>query len=168
MREISRSFAMVGAAIALIAAAGCSQGPQSGTAAAVDEDSPQYRAFEYRHGLMHVIGFKVGPLRGMAQGKVPVDEALFKQNADDLAAVSGMIVEGFPEGSGDIPDSRALPAIWSDWDDFVSKAQDLHTAAEALADAADSGGFAAAKDRVQAVGDSCGGCHRQYREEEDE
>jgi cytochrome c556 len=40
---------------------------------------------------------------------------------------------------------------------------ELQTAAESLASAAQQNGFEAAKGMVQAVGQTCGGCHRPYR-----
>lgn len=125
-------------------------------------DTPQGNAYEYRDGLMHVLSYKLGPLGAMARGEMPVDENEFVQYANDLATASGWVVEGFmPEGA--VPQSRALPAIWQNWDDFMDKAQALQDAANAVAEAANSGGFEAAQPMVQSIGMSCGGCHRTYR-----
>jgi cytochrome c556 len=164
-----QAFKLISAVCMIAALAACSQanGPQPGAAAAVDEDSPAYRAFEYRHGLMHVIGPKAATLRGMAKGDIPPDDARFRKAASDLAALSTMLLEGFPEGSGGVTGSRALPDIWNNWDDFQAKARDFETAAAALADAALTGGFAGGQGSVQAVADACGGCHRTYRADED-
>jgi cytochrome c556 len=52
--------------------------------------------------------------------------------------------------------------------DFQQKAADLQSAAQALADAATQNGFEAAKGMVQAVGTSCGACHRPYRRRQEE
>jgi cytochrome c556 len=52
--------------------------------------------------------------------------------------------------------------------DFQQKAADLQNAAQALADAASQNGFEAAKGMVQAVGQSCVGCHRPYRRRQEE
>jgi cytochrome c556 len=73
-----------------------------------------------------------------------------------------MIPEGFIPNSA-IEGSAALPEIWTNNADFQAKAMDLHTAAQALATAAQSQGFEAAKGMVQQVGGTCGGCHRPYR-----
>lgn len=161
----------IGAVCAIAALSACSQanGPATtGAAAAVDEDSPAYRAYEYRHGLMHVIGAKNAVLRGMARGDIPPDDAHFRKAASDLAALSTMVAEGFPEGSGDVQGSRALPAIWSNPDDFAAKIQEFEKAATDVADAAATGGFAGGKDSVKAVGDACGDCHRDFRAKEDD
>ena len=152
-------IASIGAVAALgLTVAGC----QGGGDAEMD-DSPEAQAFRYRQAVMRVIAQKMMPLGGMARGDVEVDEELFEKSATDLATVAGMTTEGFmPQG---IPaGSRSVPAIWDNWSDFEAKAQDFQQAAQALADAATSGGFAAAQSLVQPVAQTCGGCHRTYRE----
>jgi len=146
----------------------CSPAPEGagGATAAVDEESPAYQAYEYRHSLMTLVGNRFGIVRGMAQGQVPVDNARFTKAALDLATLSTMAREGFPEGSGGVPGSRALADIWNNAADFENKLQDFEAAASALADLAESGGFAAAQSSVDALAQSCGGCHRPYRAEE--
>jgi cytochrome c556 len=62
-----------------------------------------------------------------------------------------------------IAESRSKPEIWSNWDDFVAKSEALTSAASALVEAAESGGFAAGRPLVRGVRESCGGCHRPYR-----
>jgi cytochrome c556 len=157
------------ALISVCALAACSQSPEGGSgqmAAAVDEDSPEYRAYQYRDGLMHVIGNRAGIVRGMAGGNVPVDNARFVKAATDLAALATMVRDGFPAGSGSVAGSRSLPDIWTNAADFENKIQDFEAATVALADLAQSGGFAAAQASVEAVAQSCGGCHRPYRADE--
>lgn len=68
----------------------------------------------------------------------------------------------FPEGSI-VGDSKALPAIWENWDAFVAIAktgEDAATAGLAAAEAGDAAGYAAA---LQAIGATCGQCHQQFR-----
>lgn len=68
----------------------------------------------------------------------------------------------FPEGSI-VGDSKALPAIWDNWDAFVAIAktgEDAATAGLAAAEAGDAAGYAAA---LQALGATCGACHQQFR-----
>jgi cytochrome c556 len=78
-----------------------------------------------------------------------------------------MIVEGFIPNSA-VEGSAALPEVWTNMADFQQKAADFQNAAQALADAANQNGFEAAKGMVQAVGQSCGGCHRPYRRRQEE
>lgn len=68
----------------------------------------------------------------------------------------------FPEGSI-VGDSKALPAIWDNWDAFVAIAktgEDAATAGLAAAEAGDAAGYAAA---LQVLGATCGACHQQFR-----
>jgi cytochrome c556 len=134
------------------------QGPGS----AAQEDTPEMAAFHYREGLMTAIAWKVGRLRGMAQGEIPTDEATFAKDARDVAVMASMIPEGFIANSA-VEGSAALPEVWTNMADFKQKAMDLQNAAQGLADAATANGFEASKGMVQAVGQSCGGCHRPYR-----
>jgi len=136
----------------------------SGTpaASAPAEETPESAAFAYRSAVMNSIAYKVAQARGMAMGEIPVDEAAFQKHARDVAALAGMIVEGFIPNSA-VEGSAALPDVWTNMADFEQKATDLQTAAQSLADAAAANGFEAAKGMVQAVGQTCGGCHRPYR-----
>src|SRR5258706_14620952 len=141
-------------------------GQKAPAGAAALPDTPEAAAFNYRDGLMKAVQWKVGKLRGMAQGEVTVDEAFFKKTAHDVATLAGMTPEGFIPNSI-VPGSAAPPEIWMNFPDFTQKAADLRTAAQALADAADQNGFEASKGLVDAVGKSCGGCHRPYRKRQE-
>ena len=170
MRNVTTLVTLGATALFLLTGAGCSQATDEPAAAAAgpgaDEDSPEFAALQYRQGLMHVLAFKAGPVRNMADGTIPVDEALFVQSAADLAAAAGMITEGFVDGSSseELPGSGGLPDIWSNWDDFMTKAAALEDAANEVSRLAAQGGFAAAQDAANELGANCGGCHRPYRQ----
>jgi cytochrome c556 len=116
---------------------------------------------------MRTIAYKVAAARAMAQGEAPVDEALFVKHARDVATLASMIPEGFIPNSA-VEGSAALPDVWTNMADFQQKAADLQNAAQSLADAAAANGFEAAKGMVQAVGQTCGACHRPYRRRQEE
>jgi cytochrome c556 len=137
------------------------------TAQAPADDTPEGAAFQYRQAVMRSIAYKVAQARGMAQGEIPVDAALFTKHARDTATLASMITEGFIPNSA-VAGSAALPEIWTNMADFQQKAADLQNAAQSLADAAAANGFEAAKGMVQAVGQTCGGCHRPYRRRQEE
>jgi cytochrome c556 len=158
--------------VAALAIAACGSGSQGGApAATLDTESPEYAAMEYRQGLMHVIAYKAGRVRGMADGDIPVDEAEFLKAAHDLAAAAGMLDEAFPEGSDSVSlagASNALPDIWSDWSTFLERRSQLQTATQTVASQAQAGGFAAAQAAAaEQIGAACGACHRSYRQRED-
>ena len=167
MRDFRTAFAMLTAVV--FVAAGCSQAPEGG-AAAGNEDSPEAAAMRYRQGLMQVQAFKLGVLRDMADGVTDADADVFAEYAADLAAVTGMLLDGFDglEGSSTnaLSGTRALPDIWSNWDDFVQKQSDLESAAEEVAAAASAPGFDVGPDSAAPLGPTCGGCHRVYRQQQ--
>lgn len=68
----------------------------------------------------------------------------------------------FPEGSI-TADSKALPVIWEQWEEFVAIAEAGQAAAQqglTAAEAGDAAGYAAA---LQTIGGTCGQCHTQFR-----
>ncbi len=58
--------------------------------------------------------------------------------------------------------SEALPAVWEDWDGFTAKADELGSAADALASGLDSGD-PDWKGAFQGVSDACKACHQDFR-----
>lgn len=174
MNQRLTRFAAIAAPLLAIGA--CGQAPDGGAgapsaAANIDVESAEYAALEYRHGLMHVIAFKAGKLRSMADGEIPVDEAVFLKSATDLAAAARMLDEAFPEGTDSetfAGVSHALPDIWSDWNTFIEKRSTLQSVSQTVAAQAQAGGFAAAQAAAaEQIGPACGGCHRPYRQRED-
>ncbi|MDX1563343.1 MAG: cytochrome c [Gammaproteobacteria bacterium] len=134
----------------------------------VDTDSPEWRAFEMRQGVMHIAEQKVLQIRAMANGEEPMDEAVFAKATADLAAVAGMMLDGF-ETQVIVAESRAEPAIFDNWADAEAKAAELQAAATQLAEAAATGGFAAAEGLVQGATQNCSkSCHSSYRGPEQE
>ena len=160
MNKVSTRLSFAAALLLPLMLASCGGG------AAPEDDSPEAQAFHYREGLMTVIAYEVGHLRGMASGDMPMDEAAFTKGTKDLVTLAGMITQGFIPNSA-VEGSAALPEIWMNWDDFQQKAADLQMAAQALADSASQDGVDAAKGLIQPVGQACGGCHRPYRRREE-
>jgi cytochrome c556 len=146
----------IAASVALIALAGC-----GGGAPAVD-DSPEGQAYVYRQAVMDLVAAKMGTVGGMARGDIPDDQAAFTKAAADLVTLTGMMAEGF-QTEGIVAASRAKPDIWANMSDFAQKAQDTVDAVTAVANAAQSGDFAGAKELAGNIGGTCGACHRPYR-----
>lgn len=147
--------------LALVASCG-------GTGGADDiGETPEGEAFLYRDAVMQIAEYKAGRLAGMAREEIPLDEEVFVKSAQDLAAVSDMVVEGFmPEGI--VEPSRATSDIWDNWSDFEAKAQAFQDQAAMLAETAEQEGFEAARGLVQDTLSTCGDCHRPYRASEAE
>ena len=156
---MKRLFATLLGAVLVAGLASCGVG---GPAQAPADESPEGQAVQYRQSLMRAIAYKVAAVRAMASGEVPADEAKFRKDTADVAALAGMLPEGFIPSSSATA-SNANPEVWTNTADFRQKAADLKTAADALAATAASQGFEAAKGMVQAAGSTCGACHRPYR-----
>ena len=170
MKPATRAAAFC-AAIALFAVSGCgggSDGSADGDMAAVDEDSPEFAAMQFRQGLMHVLGYKIATLRDMAEGAIEPDDAVFVKYAADLATAAGMLLEGFEgmeaSSTDALPGSGAFPDVWSNWDDFTQKAAELRAAADEVNAAANAPGFTVTADSAEPLGPVCGNCHRPYRQ----
>ncbi len=114
---------------------------------------------------MKLLGQNMGVLGGMAQGKINYDAAAAQAAADALVE-NAMIADmaNFPEGSDSdsIATSRALPAIWTNFDDFTAKAEAFSVAATGMRAAAGQS-LEALQGAMGALGGSCGGCHETYR-----
>lgn len=145
-----------GTMLAALAACGGGGGPS------YDPDSPEGSAYIYRHAVMELASAKATILLEMAREERELDEAAFVEAAGDLAALAGMMIDGF-ENETLVAESRTDPSVWENWDDFESKMNDLVTAAAGLAEAAETGGFAAAQGLVSETTQNCGACHRPYR-----
>lgn len=59
--------------------------------------------------------------------------------------------------------SDARPEIWEEWGRFEDGFYDLEQRIDTLIDAANAEEYRAAAKALSEVGDSCKGCHRQYR-----
>ena len=68
----------------------------------------------------------------------------------------------FPEGSL-VGDTKALPAIWENWDEFTAIVETGRAAAESGLAAAEAGDAAAYAEAVKTIGGTCGQCHQQFR-----
>jgi len=130
----------------------------------VEDDSPAGQAFAYRHSIMTLAASKMATIGGMAREEIPLDETVFVKATQDLAALAGMSLDGFEMNQEIAAGSRALPEIWSNWNDFQQKNSDFVQATQGLADAATRGGFETAQGLVQGTAGTCGGCHRTYRQ----
>ena len=68
----------------------------------------------------------------------------------------------FPEGSI-VGDSKALPAIWENWEEFnaiIEAGQQAATDGLVAAETGDAAAYAAA---LKTIGGTCGQCHQQFR-----
>lgn len=108
--------------------------------------------------LMKSFGGAAKTLGDFAGGKAAFDAAAAEAAKATLVAGSADIHVKF-EKAGVDPASESKPEIWTNWDDFVKKANDLNAAATAL-DASTLEGVQAG---MGAIGGACKACHTAYR-----
>ncbi|NRB33907.1 MAG: cytochrome c [Rhodobacteraceae bacterium] len=118
-----------------------------------------------RQGQFNIIALNLGVLGGMARGNIDYDADRAQAAADSLAGIAmvdpaALWVEGSDNIS--IDGTRALPAIWDNFDDFASKWGAYVTAANAMQAAAGTG-LEAIGPALGALGGTCGACHDLYR-----
>ena len=106
----------------------------------------------------------LGPLFGMAQGKIPFDAKIVARNAEYLNVLDKMAWDGFAESTKDVK-SRALPVIWAEPDKFKAAQEHFQSAVSDLVAASKSGDEGKMKAAIGAVGKSCGACHDHFRAE---
>lgn len=97
-------------------------------------------------------------LGAMAKGNASYDAQKAEGAKSILIDVASEIPALFESQAID-PVSEALPAIWEDFEDFTSKAEQMKIAADAL----DVSSAEAISAGIRSLGRSCGGCHRSYR-----
>jgi cytochrome c556 len=118
-----------------------------------------------RQAAMTLQGKYMGPMGGMAQGKIPYNAAVVQRNAGFLEALSKMPWDGFDPNTKGVK-SAALPAIWEKSDEFKKAAENFENEATKLAQISKSGDEAAVKAQIGATGKACGACHEKFREKQ--
>ncbi len=141
----------------------------AGVPAVAQEMSAAERAHQLRNSHMSLYSANLGPLVGMARGEVEYDAETAALHAGNIAAYAAVdLTPLWIEGSSseELEDSRALPSIWENLEDVAAYQQSLEEAALAAAEAAPEGqeAFVAA---FREVGQTCGGCHEDYRQPDD-
>ncbi|MBP1804325.1 c-type cytochrome [Rubellimicrobium aerolatum] len=139
------------------------------TSALAQDQSPEQTALEIRQGHMLNYAANLGVVGGMARGDREYDAAAAQVAADNLLHLASINQSYYwPEGTSnaDMEESRALPAIWENMADFDAKQETLLQAVTALQAAAGTD-LATLQGAMGAVGQSCGGCHEDYRESDE-
>ncbi len=111
-----------------------------------------------RQALMKTVGMNSKILGDMAGGKTAFDAAGAAAAKAALAAAAADIAAKFETQATD-PATEAKPEIWTNWEDFVTKATALKTAAEGL----DASSLDSVKAGMGVIGGTCKACHTAYR-----
>jgi len=160
--RIPGSIALGLACTALVACGGGDAGGSGEAGGGSGAGSAAQQAFEERDAYMHQLGDAILVLNEMASEERPADDAAFLASAQAIARLAPDMLTMF-ENQTIVAESRTKPEVFANWADFTTKHGALVTAANALAEAASTGGFAAGRGLVAPLRDTCGGCHRPYR-----
>ena len=132
-----------------------------------EKDDPNLDLIEARQGEMTLRSFYLGPLVGMAKGELPYDAELATKLASDLKLLGSLDM-----GRAWAPDTdktkypdetTALGKIWSTYPEIAEYGEKYDTAVDALANSAGKG-LNKLRANIGDVGDSCKGCHDEFRE----
>jgi cytochrome c556 len=123
-------------------------------------------AVQFRQALLQLVRSNLGPLGGMARGRVPYDVEVMKTNGERLEQLALMLPDYFETDTrGFSVESDALPKLWDNKDDFLSKANDLTIAAKALQVAAETGDETKYRAAIGKVSSTCKACHDSYKKD---
>ena len=111
-----------------------------------------------RSKLMQNIRLEFSVLGRMSREKIEFDESLATSARLNLLRFAASTPAIFEDDDLSI-NSEALPAIWENWDDFVSKSEDLEFALEGV----DTSTLIDLRASLGNVGAACGSCHQKYR-----
>ena len=117
----------------------------------------------YHQSAMTMMGWNFGALGEMVKGKTAWDATQFALHAERLAQIAPQTLEGFPKGSDKGAKTDAKPGIWTNFDDFKAKDDDLIKQAKTLAETAHSGDKAAMLAQFKKTAEACKACHKKYR-----
>lgn len=123
-------------------------------------------AIKARQSHMQLYAHNLGILGSMAQDKAPYDAAAASAAANNLATLVTLNQSSYwPMGSaaGEVDGTRALPAMWADFEGVMAKAGDLGAAVTAMQAAAGTD-LDSLKGAMGALGGACGACHQSYRQ----
>jgi cytochrome c556 len=119
-------------------------------------------SIKYRRGVYAVIGWNFGSMAAMTQGKKPYDASVFARQAEIVAFMSKLPLEGFTPGS-DVGETKAKPEIWLEMDDFRAKLEKMQSEVAKLAEVAKGGDLDASKAQLGEAGKACKACHDKFR-----
>jgi cytochrome c556 len=136
-------------------------------ATADDADNLPAGPIRDRHWLMENMGDQAENINDAFNlGAEGFDTEVIQRAAGAIAMNAHRIPALFPKGSTD-PNSRALPAIWDNWDKFTGLAKQLEDQAFKLSQAAGAEDDENLKEKSQKLFDTCKSCHDQFRKKSD-
>lgn len=136
---------------------------ENGRAPPTPEEQAQ-QATQLRQGLLRLMAWSWAPTAAMLKTH-KVDAAVVQKTATRVQQLSQMIPDAFRTDTRSFNvKTRARPAVWASSGEFVTKAEGLTKAANALLSAAQGSDEGAILKAAADVGKACGACHDDFRE----
>jgi len=139
------------------------------SATAYSARDPLKNAIKARQAEMQLRQFNLGPLFGMAKGKIDYDAEMANKLAGNLKLMLDLDNgRAWAQGSDNenyAGKTRALPNIWTTYPEIADYGKKFAMAVNEMAAVAGDGRDAL-KSKLGAVGKACKGCHDEFREEE--
>ncbi len=139
------------------------------SASAYSARDPLENAIKARQGEMQLRQFNLGPLFGMAKGKIDYDAEMANKLAGNLKLMLDLDNgRAWAQGSDNenyADKTRALPKIWTTYPEIADYGKKFAMAVNEMAAVAGDGRDAL-KSKLGAVGKSCKGCHDEFREKQ--
>ena len=128
---------------------------------------PNLKLIKARQGEMQLRAYNVGPLFGMAKGKMEYDAGLASKLASNLKTQLSLDIGGAWKKGTDIEaypgKTTSLGKIWTTYPEISEYGKKYAKAVNELAAEAGNG-LDALKPKISAVGKTCKGCHDEFRE----
>ena len=116
---------------------------------------------KYRQNVMKSTAGHMGAIVDILKNDLPLEVHVADQ-ARSMLQNSRMTLSMFPKGSGK-GRTKSKQAIWENWSEFQSAANDFERESAKLSKVAESGDMEALAKQVRATGKTCSGCHRNFR-----
>ena len=121
---------------------------------------------KYRQNLMSAIGYSTGAIGDILKYRLHFISNI-QTHANNIAADAKLISSAFQNKFVD-GKTDAKANIWSDWEDFEKKIQDLRSAAVSLSEATADGNMEQIQGGLKNLGKACNSCHKQFRKPKEE
>ncbi|MFL6246083.1 MAG: c-type cytochrome [Thermoanaerobaculia bacterium] len=123
---------------------------------------------KYRQTVMKAMGAHMSAMSLVVKKKVTRRTQL-AAHAEAIRALSGDLPALFPAGTGAAKvKTAALPAVWSQPQNFVAAARTLERESAKLAELARKGDARGFDAQFEKVGAACNACHKAFRQKESE
>jgi cytochrome c556 len=133
-------------------------------ATAIAQKKPE-EVIDYRRAAMTMVGWNFSPMSAMVKGKIPFDAKEFARHAERIAGITPQVLEGFAKGSDKGAETDAKADIWTHFDDFQSKLNDLVNESKTMSEVARTGDEAKMKEQFKKLGGTCKACHDKYKQD---